>query len=244
MSFSTHAKRLCKQLLIGLAIVSLLLSLPPVARVHRDDRLYQDRLAEVRSLLHDPDEAMLRMEELFPDDNSVEVYALTQQIEDRQRMQQVSQRDAWYELYRAAQVEFSRGDPLLALDKVTALPLHPDLPLVRPQWPSKHDLYTTLAKDLDRARSLAYEGKHEEAFAVLSSTLDNPNGFMMPWKVESFPPGVKVETSGRIYTTPFEIESQFGESVVMTFSMEGYETYALVIDRPTDLFLHMSRVPE
>ena len=96
---------------------------------------------------------------------------------------------------------------------------------------------------VNRARSLAYQGKHDEAFDVLSKTLDDPGGFMMPWKVESFPPGVKVETSGRTYTTPFEIWSTFGERVPMTVSMDGYETQVLVIDRPTDLFLHMSRVP-
>ena len=68
---------------------------------------------------------------------------------------------------------------------------------------------------------------------------------MLPWKVESFPSGARVELdNGRLYTTPFEIETTFGHELVLTITAEGFEPRRIESDGPADRFVHLSRVPE
>ncbi|MCP3916552.1 MAG: DUF4388 domain-containing protein [bacterium] len=375
---STHAKRLRKHLLVSLAIVSVFSGLA-IVKLHNDKR-FKDRLAEVRSLLAEPQLATVKLQQNFPEGDAIEVRALRDEIEDRQRVKEIESRNDWLDRYSEALVECNKGEPVLALQRCIGLEDPPELQLIREPWPLRSDLFGALvqhlAQELDflgppiegspqqvqredllqsqvedllrlveeveskrddftqftngleavlagikqrhetrdeliaervaretleaqerlflhaaahtkngdferalrnyedilgndedgrlskiiaplmkdvrtkheavqTARRLARSGEHDESFKVLEKTFEKASAFMLPWNVDSYPQGARVELSnGRIYTTPFEIESTFGERINMTFTIDGFEQTRLSVDRPSDVFRYLSRIPE
>jgi hypothetical protein len=101
---------------------------------------------------------------------------------------------------------------------------------------------------IDEARDLAYGGDHTGALSLLDERIENKEHLariIMPWKVESFPTGVRVTTSkGRTYTTPFEIETATQESLELTFTSPGFLTQKMSVDKPQDLSIYLQRTPE
>jgi len=95
------------------------------------------------------------------------------------------------------------------------------------------------------ARRLATAGDHEQAFEVLASKLDNPEEFMLPWTVESFPSGIEVSLDGgRVRKTPFVIETKVGDTTRMTLTLAGYDDVELEYEGTADRFVYMSRTPD
>lgn len=95
---------------------------------------------------------------------------------------------------------------------------------------------------VDFARKLASAGEHDEAYRVLSASLANPELFLLPWVVESFPPGAHVRLGdGSFRQTPFDIETTFGEEVTMVLSLDGFDNVKVRSDRPADKFIYLSR---
>lgn len=375
---STTVRKLRKNLLVGLA-GALLLSAAAVVKIKRDVA-YGNRLDEVRALLLTPVEARRLYQSYFPEDESAEALTLKSQIENRERLSEIKLRLEWMDIYHDAQLESSKGDPVIALEKIRALPTPPSFRLVQEPWPLKKDLYQGLVEHLllelellgepvigspqqvsreenvdrqvqlllatvlengkpdpaeelfaaglagtrevvaariasrqaqideqirsenlakqdsyfreyefymrngdfpraiqrlrdilaldqddrvrpvleDRvreaegkdaavkeARRLALDGKHSQAFETLSAVFQDPGVFILPWHVESFPSGVRVQQGKiRVYTTPFDIETTIGERVTLLFESPGFEPRALTVDRPGDLFVYLSRQAE
>jgi tetratricopeptide (TPR) repeat protein len=118
-----------------------------------------------------------------------------------------------------------------------------------------HKLKDLLAKEvravesknnaLTEARKLCTAGKHAEAKAILSANLDNIGEYLMPWRVETFPPGAHVHLKdGSVSTTPLVFESGFGEPVAMRIELEGHDSVELDLVDPADQMLYLSRTPE
>jgi len=95
------------------------------------------------------------------------------------------------------------------------------------------------------ARRLALESRHDEAREVLAEGCPDPSEHILPWRVESQPSGARVRLpDGWERTTPFTIESAFGEHLELVFELDGHEPYRLVVDAPRDRMLPMSRLPD
>ena len=375
---SSQVKKLRKNLLVGLALAAAT-GVGAVVKVQRD-RDYHKKLEDVRAVLSNPTRARVLLQEYFGTSHNPEVRRLLEDIEERQRLAEFEKRSSWLAIYHEAQLECTRGDPLLALKRIRALPRPPVLSLIQEPWPLQRDLYQAMVDHLfeevgalgppqegspqqvrreelldeqaedvmvevlaqnhmtaddqqfvqrlaevrveiaarrakrealmrervhqehlekqeellqlavahsqngdfpralqayreilaldDRgnvrnvieplmrevelqyqavqtARRLASSGEHERALDLLDKSFDDPDVFMLPWKVDSYPPGVRVRHSGgRIYTTPFHIESTVGERIELRFIREGFAPRAVGIDRPGDIFVHLSRDPE
>jgi tetratricopeptide (TPR) repeat protein len=374
---STQVRKLRKNLLIGLAGVGVLAGVAMVKV--RQEATREGAIDKVRQVLGDPQAALLLLDRHFTDDISEEVRDLRDQIEERQRLDEFELRSTWLASYHAAQIESTKGDPLVAFDLIRAVPSPPQLKLVREPWPNSGDLYEALtdhlnqelsalgepvegspqqvaredliedqaerlavtvlsdealAKQLagfahnleavgdevearraireekiqarlaienldrqdelyrkgeayarsgdfvramscweecvtlddsgkvaeilepriaevreqmaavERARELALAGEHEQAIALLESSIEDPSDFILPWKVESFPSGVKVaQGADRLRTTPFEIATTLNEHVELTFSHPGFMPRTLQVDRPGDQIVHLERSP-
>jgi tetratricopeptide (TPR) repeat protein len=98
---------------------------------------------------------------------------------------------------------------------------------------------------LARARDLAQRGGHEEARTVLVDGLGTDTSHTLPWKVETFPSGARARFGdGSTRTTPFQLETRFGETVSFTLESPGYDTRRVRVGRPADLSLYLSRSTE
>ncbi|MCP5023448.1 MAG: DUF4388 domain-containing protein [bacterium] len=101
---------------------------------------------------------------------------------------------------------------------------------------------------IDEAKDLALAGDHERALALLDDRIENKAHLAkttLPWRVVSFPTGVRVTTStGRSLTTPFEIETATQEHVELTFTSPGFLPRTLHVNRPQDLSIFLERTPE
>jgi tetratricopeptide (TPR) repeat protein len=98
---------------------------------------------------------------------------------------------------------------------------------------------------LGRAREQALAGQHAAARKTLAGSVENPDEYLLPWKVSSFPARARARLpDGTERVTPFVLESTFGERVRMTLELEGHEPIVLEVDKPGDRFLWFSRLPE
>jgi len=98
---------------------------------------------------------------------------------------------------------------------------------------------------LAKAITLSEQGKHAEAEAALRGVCPRPIEHLLPYRVESVPPGARVTLSdGRVRTTPFTAKSGFGEVIRYTFAMEGFQERSLEVQKPDDLRVFLHRFPE
>lgn len=143
---SSQVRKLRKNLLIGLACAGMLAGAATVKV--RLDTQRDGRLDQVRRALGEPRQALALLQEHFGEDSSPEVQGLRDQIQDRRRLDELGLRSAWLATYHEAQLEASKGDPLVALGRIRAIQPPPRLELVREPWPNPFDLYATLAEHL------------------------------------------------------------------------------------------------
>jgi len=93
-----------------------------------------------------------------------------------------------------------------------------------------------------RARELAQQGKHELAISQLEDVFSDVSVFMLPFRIDSYPSGARVETNGgRRYTTPFVLESTVGTVLELRFDVPGFEQRTVTLDRPGDRLIYLSR---
>ncbi|MDF1839434.1 MAG: hypothetical protein P1V35_16320, partial [Planctomycetota bacterium] len=121
-------------------------------------------------------------------------------------------------------------------------------PRVRDYIQPQAETLSSILLAIDEARDLAHGGEHDRALELLDERIENKDHLariIMPWKVASFPTGVRVTTNkGRSYTTPFEIETATQESLELTFSSPGFLSQTVTVDKPQDLSIYLERTPE
>lgn len=378
---TTQVKRLRKNLIIGLAISGALATAATV-QVRREQQR-RDQLQYVQGLLGTPKQALAELDRLFPGDESTEIRELRADLRERERLDEVAQRNAWLKSYNDASAECTSNDPVLGLSMALELATPPRLTLLQEPWPLRQDLYrglvTTLEKRiaalgepdfedpeqrtgegrierqieqltnllvergkpsvelaelsvqlsrlddllhrreevrqqqerqreidqqeafqdmlwqralrharsgefaqadrvyqelletdtsgkiaevledeiganrerleaLQRAQALCEEGRHGEALELLVASLEgdfDPMAYAMPWNVDSFPSGASVEVEGLgERATPFTLLTTFGESTLLRVELEGFEPREIHVARPSDQYVHLSRVPE
>ncbi len=107
------------------------------------------------------------------------------------------------------------------------------------------DKVTEKSGAVDRARDLARAGKHAEALELLRATVDSPDSFQLPWKLETVPPGARAHMKdGQVKSTPLSYDSSFEESFDAQLELDGYEKATLHVDGPKDRKVFLSRIPE
>ena len=114
-----------------------------LVKVHAERRR-SGRIEEVRALLEEPVRAQALLLEYFPEDQTAEITGLREEIISRQRDLEIARKNVWSDLFRAAQTECGKGDPLLALQKIVDLPEPPKLTLLQEAWPTKASLYSAI----------------------------------------------------------------------------------------------------
>ncbi len=108
-------------------------------------RATEQKLAAISDKLSDPQTALAMLEKEFPNDNSAAVARLRHSIVEHRRMEDVSMRNGWNTLYREAQMECARGDPLDGVRKIFKMPAPPQLVDDSEPWPSPLDLLDSVA---------------------------------------------------------------------------------------------------
>jgi hypothetical protein len=95
------------------------------------------------------------------------------------------------------------------------------------------------------ALRLAESGDHAQAFEVLRPHMSRLGDHLLPWRVETDPPGARVTSSlGDERITPFVLRTGFGERVELTFELPRHEVVRIEVDRPGDLDIHLHRLAE
>jgi tetratricopeptide (TPR) repeat protein len=98
---------------------------------------------------------------------------------------------------------------------------------------------------IDEARKLAEAGRQVEAHDLLKKFLEDPDAWLLPWKIETVPPGARAKLAdGSERSTPLTLESTWNQVVPLRLELEGHETYELEVAHPADQRIALSRVPE
>lgn len=93
-----------------------------------------------------------------------------------------------------------------------------------------------------RARELATQGQHGDAYAALKGVCANPAEHLLPWRVETEPQGARVHLAdGTTRVAPFVMESARGSPVELVFELTGHESLRLSVLEPGDRFVVLSR---
>ncbi|HKX46034.1 MAG TPA: hypothetical protein VJP77_04980, partial [Planctomycetota bacterium] len=162
----------------------------------------------------------------------------------RTRMQQqvLAQQD-W--LLGAARAHAAAGQLEQAVevyDELLALEGSADLvPLLEAEVQKVREQYDALLRAFDHATA----GRHADALSELERHAMDPRQHLLPWRVETSPSGARVRYGeGHTRTTPFVMYSSFGTPLKLEFELEGCERRQVEVSRPTDLTVHMHRMPE
>jgi len=208
-------------------LLKLIADLEEPAAKHADDSGAKDllrRLQEFEKRLHDRQENRSRARA------------------ERTKQDNLAQQDV---LLAAARSESKAGEYARALSHYQAL-IDSD-PTGKLKALLAKEIHAISSKDtaLAEARKLCSEGKHAEAKKLLGATLENMGDYLMPWRVETFPAGGRARLKdGSVHTTPFVVQSSFGEPIEMTLELDGYDPLKLAVEDPADQFLYFSRTPE
>lgn len=106
---------------------------------------------------------------------------------------------------------------------------------------------------VQNARKAAERGDHKRALKILNETFDEQVGVMLPFRVETTPPGVQVTIVHRseggeddpvTRTTPFTIEGTFQDSWAMRFDLQEFDSHSMQVQGPQNIALDLSRTPE
>ncbi len=108
-------------------------------------RATSHKIAAVTELLADPKAALAMLEQEFPGDTSSAVELLRSTIRERRKNSDAAARATWNALYREAQTECARGDPLHGLRRILGLPPTPELLEDQELWPTLTPLFESLA---------------------------------------------------------------------------------------------------
>jgi hypothetical protein len=219
----------------------------PLEDLHQEERLL-DLLGEMLRLI-DPDTAPpLATSFRF---HVVELEASVRKRRDQRRLarEQLAAKEKEQRqdlLLAAARAHDAAGDlerSLAAYDRLLAMPESKELlPLLEPEI----QRVRTHSEAVARALELASAGEHGAALAALQPpACPNPREHLLPWRVDSRPPGARVTTNdGRVRVTPFVTKSAAGELIELTFELPGTVVQKMTLDRPRDVVIDLHSLPE
>ncbi len=218
----------------------------PLDKLNEEERLL-DLLQEFQSLMKGqqlPAEAhsfQFRVEELHQ-----EVHARrAKRANEREKMFAKEKEKDQDILLATARAHDQAGDlerALAAYERL--LESDPSLALI-PELQQEIERVRAHAEALQRAYGLCEKGRHAEAAKALKGHCLRPIEHLLPYRVDSLPPGARVTLSdGRVRTTPFVAKSGFGEQVTLQFSMPGFAERTLEVLEPRDLLVHLHLFPE
>ncbi len=135
----------------SLAGLGILLIVGSVGFVQiRQQRVYEQHLADITDMLGRPADGLKRVDGLFPGDQSPRVLSLRGALLQRLRDDESAARDRWLERHARNMREVQEGDPILALRQTLELPPPPGLVTAPNQvWPHASELFNELAKRLE-----------------------------------------------------------------------------------------------
>ncbi len=188
-----------------------------------------------------------------------ELSALSEAIINRERVRSVDQleaeharilkeNDEFLELAHAALAESRFGDGLKYYEQI----LENDPAGKVRRVLEKEVAFTRRKLDAaDRAREAAARGDHTFALEILDGTFEDAERIMLPWRIETTPPGVRVtvEREGddpdqrEQFTTPFIQEGTFADIWTLRFELEGFDSRTLSVRGPQDINIALSRTP-
>jgi tetratricopeptide (TPR) repeat protein len=191
-------------------------------------------LPEVLSLMQGLDALQKRIQGRYTERDAL--------IDKRLKLENLREQDR---LLREAEQHAKNGDFERALAYYKQIMDLDESGEIRDVLQEQHDLLRKQHAAVEAARAFAKQGQHGAAYDELAAIFEDPESFMLPWKVESFPTGARVELdNGRLYTTPFEIETTFGQELVLTVTYGGFEPRRISSSGPSDRFVYLSRVAE
>lgn len=163
---TTQVRKLRKNLIISLAGTAALAGMATV-QVRRE-QIREEQLSTIDALAGSPRMAIAELDRLFPDDDSEEITQLRDDLRERERLDEVSQRNAWIKAYNDASSEANSDEPVLGLTMALELPPPPRLSLIDEPWPLRRDLYTGLVATLERRIEELGEPDFEDADQLAS----------------------------------------------------------------------------
>ena len=103
----------------------------------------------------------------------------------------------------------------------------------------------------DQAREAAARGDHVFALEILDGTFEDAERIMLPWRIETTPPGVRVTVERRgdrpedsaQFVAPFALEGTFADAWTLRFDLEGFDSRVIAVAGPQDLHVALSRTP-
>jgi hypothetical protein len=103
----------------------------------------------------------------------------------------------------------------------------------------------------DRARDAAAQGDHIFALEILDGTFEDAERIMLPWKIKTTPPGVRVTVKRHgddhndqgQFVAPFALEGTFADVWTLKFELEGFDSRKMSVRGPQDLDVALSRSP-
>lgn len=143
---SSSTRKMRRMLLAGLSLV-MLASLSAAWKL-RKESVTQDRLAEIRGLIHQPEVARAKIEEYFADEMDGEMRVIRKEIIEYERLIEDEIRERWILEFEKTKEQCTEGDPAVALEMIRELPPHPRLKVIKKGWPQTRDLYVLLADRL------------------------------------------------------------------------------------------------
>ena len=99
-------------------------------------------------MLPDPPRARALYDQYFSSDESSSARNLLHQLEERERLAEFELRSEWLADYHEAQVQCTRGNAISGVEQMWALPVPPELKLIREPWPQIRDLYQALVEHM------------------------------------------------------------------------------------------------
>jgi hypothetical protein len=161
---------------------------------------------------------------------------------ERERRTKVEENDRLLELARASD---QRGEFARALRHYDEIVARDVTGKVRKVLAGEIDLVRKKVAAVEGARKLALEGSHRAAYELLADAFETASGVMLPFQVETLPPGASVRVSGKtVRKTPFTIEGTFDDTWDLVFELEGFERKAMQVAGPQDVRVLLSRATE
>jgi len=199
-------------------------------KVSEDDRKAK-ATAEYYASLEALEQLIARREQ----DRSVESF-------EHERRSNLEENDRLLELARASD---KRGDFARALRHYDEIIARDGTGKVRRVLTSEIELVRKKVAAVEGARKLALEGSHRKAYELLVDAFNSASGVMLPFRVETLPPGASVSVDRKtVRKTPFTIEGTFDNTWDLVFLLDGFEPKAMQVVGPQNVRVLLSRAKE
>lgn len=161
---------------------------------------------------------------------------------ERERKDNLAQQDV---LINTARAHEKAGDHQRALDTYHQLVDTDPSGKLRELFAHEIGVVENRVRAIADARSLAEAGRHPEAYKRLQSALEDPDAWLLPWRVTTTPSGARAKLAdGTERVTPFTLETTWNETVEFTLELDGHEPHKVRSEHPGDVAVSLSRNPE